>query len=93
MMARRAATGRAVDAEPDPQEGQDPAAAVDPAAEAVVVQGAPGVNQVAPVFALCPGQLNPDRPLDYSKAGDVKLYGAAMEPFIRDQLFDIESAR
>jgi hypothetical protein len=50
------------------------------------------VHQAVPVFALCPGQLNPERPLDYSKAGDVKLYKAATTPFNRDRLFDIESA-
>jgi hypothetical protein len=83
-MARRAAMGRTTDAESDRQEqGQDPTAMVDPAAEAAIVQD-------VPVFALCPRQLNPERPLDYSKAGNIKLYKVATAQ--RDRLFDIESA-
>jgi intein-encoded DNA endonuclease-like protein len=44
------------------------------------------------VFALCPGQVNPNRPLDYTQAADVKLYKAATEPFNKDKPFDVESA-
>ena len=63
--------------EEEERERQDPAAAVDPAAAAPVV------------FALCPGQVNPDRPLDYNKVADVKLYKAATEPFNKDKPFDV----
>jgi hypothetical protein len=95
-MARRSAAARAAEVDPEPNvQDQDPAAAVDPA----VAQGAPtvdqdrqDVNQGVPVFALCPGQLNLERPLDDSKAGDIKLYNAATALFNRDWLFDIESA-
>lgn len=50
-------------------------------------------NQVADVvFALCPGQVNPNRVLDYEKAADVKLYKSATEPFNKDKPYDVESA-
>jgi len=48
-------------------------------------------NQQAPRFALCPAQININKPLDYTKQADVKLYKAATEPFNKDKPYDIES--
>jgi hypothetical protein len=77
-------------------------AAVDPAvaaaAVAAPVQGSPAANQGVPVaqtvFTLCPGQLNLNRSLNYSKQGDVKLYKSATttEPFNQNRLFNIDNA-
>jgi hypothetical protein len=44
------------------------------------------------VYALCPGQVNPDVPLNFSKATDVKIYNSATEPFNKDKPFDVESS-
>jgi hypothetical protein len=44
------------------------------------------------VYALCPGQVNPNAPLDFTKATDVKIYNSAMEPFNKDKPFDVESS-
>jgi hypothetical protein len=52
-------------------------------------------NQRAPaqqVYALCPGQVNPNAPLDFTKATDVKIYNSATEPFNKDKPFDVESS-
>jgi hypothetical protein len=47
---------------------------------------------VQQVYALCPGQVNPNAPLDFSKATDVKIYNSATEPFNKDKPFDMESS-
>jgi hypothetical protein len=44
------------------------------------------------VYALCPGQVNPNAPLDFSKATDVKIYNSATEPFNKDKPFVVESS-
>jgi len=62
----------------------------------VVAQGKNAMavpNREAPVvFALCPGQVNPNRILNYEKASDVKLYKSATEPFNKDKPYDVDSA-
>jgi hypothetical protein len=90
----------------DPQiedQGQDPA---NPAVE-VANRNAPAAQEPAPrvpitkakerapgqqVYALCPGQVNLDVPLNFSKATDVKIYNSATEPFNKDKPFDVESS-
>jgi hypothetical protein len=89
----------------DPQfedQGQDPA---DLAVEAPNLN-APVLQQPAPrepvaeergapalqVYSLCPGQVNPDAPLNFRKAMDVNIYHSATEPFNKDKLFDVESS-
>jgi hypothetical protein len=44
------------------------------------------------VYALCPGQVNPDAPLNFSKVTDVKIYNSTTESFNKDKLFDVESS-
>jgi len=91
----------------DEDQGQDPAnAAVEAAnrnAPAAAAQPAPRVqvaearnpaeaDERAPnLYALCPGQVNPNAPLDFRKATDVKIYNSATEPFNKDKPYDVES--
>jgi hypothetical protein len=37
------------------------------------------------IFSLCPGQ---NRPLDYTKQAEIKLFKSAMEPFNRDKPYN-----
>ena len=49
------------------------------------------VVEAPQIFASCPGQVNPNRPLDYTKQANIKLYKSAMEPFGRVKPYDVDN--
>ena len=44
------------------------------------------------IFALCQWQVNLNRPLDYTKQANIKLYKSVTEPFNRDKPYDVDNA-
>jgi hypothetical protein len=71
-----------------------PTAAVVPASRVQVAKARNPVEadeRAPPLYALCPGQVNPDTPLDFRKATDVKIYNSATEPFNKDKPYNVES--